>query len=261
MPTFLAWNLRHGGGVRGMPHITLALLEHNPDVLVLSEFRGITGGQIAGILADHGWSHQVDTKAPKGTNGLLIASRYPLRCEPSGAPPSGALAHAALLRRYAEVEIPALDLALAGLNIPCYGNGLGWYAFFPGVLAPARRRRDQAFIVMGDFNAGRHHLDENGATFTCTRCIGQLAAMGYADAFRRLHPSAREFTWYTHEGAGFRLDHAFNSAPLTPRLRACRYSHRERESKLSDHSALILTLAEPAKPTKNSGKTAPALAT
>jgi exodeoxyribonuclease III len=243
MPKFLAWNLRHGGGSRAMPAIVLALLEHAPDVLLLAEFRLTTGGQIAGVLADHGWRHQHSTNPPRGTNGLLIASRWPLRVVDHSAL-SGArstvLTPVACARRFAEVEIPDLWLALAGVHIPCDGKGLGRESVFATLLDAARRRRDEAFLLLGDFNAGRHHLDEAGATFTCTRCLGRLAALGYSDAYRRLHPAGREFSWYTPQGAGFRIDHAFVSRALLPRLRACWYSHHERARNLSDHSALLL---------------------
>ena len=39
-----------------------------------------------------------------------------------------------------------------------------------------------------------------------------------------------------------RLDHAFATPALLPRITACRYSHAEREAKVSDHSALILEI-------------------
>jgi exodeoxyribonuclease-3 len=256
MPTFLAWNLRHGGGGRGMPHIVLSLLEHAPDVILLSEFRSSTGGQIAGVLADHGWRHQHASEAPPGCNGLLIASRHPLRAvrtDPGAILGSQSLVPAAAFRRYAEVEIPALGLALANVHIPCDGKGLGRDAVFQILLEAARRRKGEAFVILGDLNAGRHHLDEGGDTFTCTRCLGQLAAIGYVDAFRRLHPEAREYTWYSHEGAGFRIDHAYVSAALAGRIRACTYSHRERTRKISDHSALLLTLVPHASEVRENG--------
>jgi exodeoxyribonuclease III len=242
MPKFLAWNLRHGGGSRAMPHIVLTLLEHAPDVILLSEFRATTGGQIAGCLADHGWRHQVSTEPPKGTNGLLIASRWALEQEEEDGGGGAVLAPAACRRRYAEVSIPELGLALAGVHIPCDGRGLGREHVFGKLLGAARRRRNEGFVLLGDFNAGRHHIDEDGATFTCTRCLGQLAALGYVDAWRHANPAAREFTWYSHEGAGFRIDHAFVSRALGPRVRACWYSHQERARNLSDHSALMLAL-------------------
>src|SRR5262245_45388589 len=71
----LTWNLRHGGGAARMPRIALAILSHRPDVVVLTEWRRTTGGQIAGVLADHGLKHQVCTDPPHGRNGVLVAAR------------------------------------------------------------------------------------------------------------------------------------------------------------------------------------------
>ena len=246
MPKVLAWNLRHGGGPRRMPEIGLCLLEHAADVVILTEFRRTTGGQIAGILHDHGWTHQHATDPPQGCNGVLIASRTPLEGPAeigATARPAGICNHAPALRqRLAEVCLPGLGLALAAVHIPCDGTGMLRAAAFQALIAAARRRRDEPYLVMGDLNAGRHHLDEAGATFTDTCCLGRLAALGYRDAWRDRHSAGREYSWYSHTGGGFRIDHALLSAPLVPRLRACWYSHRERELGLSDHSAMILSL-------------------
>ena len=235
MPKLLTWNLLHGGGPRRMPAITLTLLDHGADVIVLTEYRRTTGGQIGAVLADHGLAHQFSTDPPKGCNGILIASRA--RIEPADQPGLPATA-----RRLAEVAIPDLGFSLAGLHIPPDGPGPARETVFQTAVAAAKRRRDDPFILLGDFNAGRHRLDEDGETFTCTRLLGQIATYGYVDAWRSCHPETREFTWFSHEGRGFRIDHAFLSAPLAPRLTACEFSHRERELGLSDHSALLLSL-------------------
>ncbi len=218
-----------------MPAIALSLLEHGADVIVLTEYRRTTGGQIGGVLADHGLCHQFSTDPPKGCNGILIASRAPVALaeQPVGA---------ATARRLAEVAIPDLGFGLAGLHIPPDGPGPSRETVFQTAVAAAKRRRDEPFVLLGDFNAGRHRMDEDGETFTCTRLLGQIATYGYVDAWRACHPETREFTWYSHEGSGFRIDHAFLSAPLAPRLQSCHFSHRERESGLSDHSALVVTL-------------------
>jgi exonuclease III len=235
MPKLLTWNLLHGGGPRRMPLIVLSLLEHSADVIVLTEYRRTTGGQIAGVLADHGLAYQFCTDPPKGCNGILIASRTPVRAV--SQPGSASVA-----RRLAEVAIDELGFHLAGLHIPPDGPGPGRAAVFQAAVAAAKRRQNEAFILLGDFNAGRHLVDEEGETFTCTRLLGEIATYGFVDAWRVCHPEKREYTWYSHEGRGFRIDHAFLSTPLAPRLLSCELSHRERESGLSDHSALVLDL-------------------
>jgi exonuclease III len=70
-----------------------------------------------------------------------------------------------------------------------------------------------------------------------------LVAAGWVDAWRSLHPDAREYSWCNaRSGNGFRLDHALLSPSLAGELASARYVHATRESKASDHSALLIEL-------------------
>ena len=69
-----------------------------------------------------------------------------------------------------------------------------------------------------------------------------IAEHGFTDAFRQLHPAAAEYSWVGRTGDGYRYDHAFCSAILTPAIRSCQYLHEPRTSRLSDHSALTVGL-------------------
>jgi len=231
----LAWNILHGGGPRRMPDITLSLLEHDADVVVLTEYRRSIGGQIRAVLDDHGWRHQVSTEPPPGVNGILVASREPL--EPAGGQ-AGTLA-----LRLLQAFLPQADTTLIAAHIPDRSERRARTECWRGLLSLARTARSGRCIILGDFNTGRHHRDEPGATFNCTALLGELAAMGYIDAWRAMHPDDREYSWISRAGNGFRIDSAFVSREVGPRLRAAHYSHLERERKVSDHSALLLTLA------------------
>ena len=73
----------------------------------------------------------------------------------------------------------------------------------------------------------------------------RLSALGWVDVWRHFHGDVTEYTWYSlpkggAPASGFRLDHAFATPSLLPRITACRYSHAERERKVSDHSPMIL---------------------
>jgi len=94
-------------------------------------------------------------------------------------------------------------------------------------------------MFVGDFNTGAHRLDEAGKTFACAAQFAQLSSSGWTDAWRLYHPQTTEWTWYSTKGNGFRLDHAFASPSLLPCVLSCRYSHTEREAKVSNHSILI----------------------
>jgi exonuclease III len=72
--------------------------------------------------------------------------------------------------------------------------------------------------------------------------MDRMDAIGFRDLWRHRYPDGREFTWYSHRGNGFRIDHAFLSPSLANRAGAVRYSHEERLAGLSDHSVLLLDL-------------------
>lgn len=237
-----------------MPRIALELLEIDADLIALCEYRaGIMGGQLRGVLADHGWVHQHDTSgaAPDAgrRNALLIAARTPLR--PVRTRLSGP--HAALARKLATVELPELDLAVTVAHVPDARRGdaraesrksAAWHA----VLAEASARRDRAHAVLGDLNTGRHRVDERGSTFTCTALLGRLRTMGYRDAWAdraEAEPGparARAFSWVSHAGAGFRLDHAWCSEALSGSVAGAEYLQGPRLRGLSDHAALVVEL-------------------
>ena len=59
---------------------------------------------------------------------------------------------------------------------------------------------------------------------------------GLVDAFRALHPDARDVSWAFSHGGGWRLDHVLASPALEPV--ACGYHHAWRAGGLSDHAAV-----------------------
>src|SRR5436190_183173 len=95
-------------------------------------------------------------------------------------------------------------------------------------------------LAIGDFNTCRAYIDEPGAIDPCAHFMDGVAEIGFCDLWRRLYPDGREFSWYSTRGNGFRIDHAFLSPALVGRTGEIRYSHDERTSGLSDHSALLL---------------------
>ncbi|WP_329028115.1 endonuclease/exonuclease/phosphatase family protein [Streptomyces sp. NBC_00690] len=105
-----------------------------------------------------------------------------------------------------------------------------------------------ARLMMGDFNVlepdhvPRYRFFE---PFEYDFYTG-LAERGYTDAFRHLHPEAREYSWVGKTGDGYRYDHAHVSAGLHDALRTCAYVHEPRTAappRLTDHSALSAGLA------------------
>jgi exodeoxyribonuclease III len=72
---------------------------------------------------------------------------------------------------------------------------------------------------------------------------GYLSTLGWIDAWRACNLGQNDFSYVHRFAAGssnWRIDHAFVSPALASSVARCRYSHAEREQKLSDHSMLII---------------------
>jgi len=267
------WNIRAGGGKR-MPWIAAQLYRWRPDVVGLCEFRATPPSQtLALLLAERGLCFQrqaVSAEHPP-TNGTLLASRRPLRRVALRAPPPEPTRW--LLARI--VGGPCIGV----LHAPNFVSGRK-RPFLDAITALAARWRSGPAIFGGDTNTGIPPRDGNPAAFHQweTEWIPTLDAMGWADAFRRVHGQRETHTWYSpNAGNGYRLDQAFVNRALLPTLVRFRYawgSHRDapqRRDALSDHAAMIIDLAldrlnapQPATPgttpTPSSGMTArPAL--
>jgi exonuclease III len=237
----LVWNIQSGGGAR-LERIVEEVSAHDPDVFVATAYREIPGDALCAAMRERGWPHvQTSTPAAK-QNGIAVFSRtpmarlrqWPVACEER--------------HRWLDVDLPAHGFGLSVLHIMAAVSAPTREAkiqFWDAVLRAAAARADQPFLFAGDWNTGQHKLDEPAKTFVCAEHFAKLSALGWTDLWRHHNPGPTEFTWYSARrggvrGNGFRVDHCFASAPLLPRVRFCRYSHVEREARLSDHSAMLV---------------------
>jgi exodeoxyribonuclease III len=95
-------------------------------------------------------------------------------------------------------------------------------------------------LLIGDFNTGRHHVDEDGATFHLSdRFEGRQPGLGWTDMWRRFHGDRREASWISPRGNGFRIDHVLASARAVPNVAGVAYDHATRPT-LTDRSATIV---------------------
>ncbi len=225
-------NLRHGGG-RRMPELADRLAGYGADLLLLTEFRENAAAAILRTtLASSGLTHQAATPQRPRFNGLFVASRHPFRIVKRRA------------LNFDPLRLLALEsdaFALVGVHLPNLREKLPhWEA----LLRLARARSRKPLVFLGDFNTGRVSDDAQGEPFPFTGApyMETLGQMAWVDAWRHFHPQGREYTWYSHRGRGFRLDHAFLSPRCVPLLRSARFDHAIRSDKLTDHSALIVEL-------------------
>ena len=223
------WNIRHGGGSR--VDAIKAEIDNlrSEDLLVITEFRSNKNGRaIRNHLTSLEFNHQFVTVEDERTNGILIASKEPVSCSIDNA-----LAEHA--HRVAIVLCKGLKL------FGCY--------------FPQQKEKQKVFdylvsqctglentVITGDINTGLHYADEQGASFYCAAALKALQENGMPDAFRYLHNTAREFTWFSNAGNGFRIDHFMVSTNLLSVVKSCHYNHGPRIEKASDHSMMSLEL-------------------
>jgi exonuclease III len=209
-------------------------------LVVLTEFHPDRSEAVALDLREAGLRHRASAPAGYGYE-VFIASRTPLQAR------QGTQATDALVGAYLEVVVPAHDVVVAGVYVPVISAvSLANKRRFWGMLHDAARRRlEEPYVLVGDLNTGDFPIDKEtpGRPFSCTQEYRQMCELGMVEAWRAANGDRREYSWRSRQGTGFRLDHAFLSPGIRARLTGARYSHGEREAKISDHSILIVDLA------------------
>jgi exonuclease III len=125
--------------------------------------------------------------------------------------------------------------------------------FFDRCKKLARQFSNRPFLLIGDINTGSNEVDlqEGASPFACAKDFEELSThAGLSDLWRSQHgPDERAFTWISNRGNGFRVDHAFANDAFENRYGpiSCEYGHGPRETKITDHSALIVECAAPSK--------------
>jgi exonuclease III len=243
----LAVNIRSGGSRATIEPMVDRCLSHEPDCVVLSEFReNPVGVRARDLLGAGGLRHQAHS-SHRGGNGVLLASRHPFRPIQN---PFG----------FGDDEYPdaILEGNFAGLRL--FG------VYLPGqdrkrphlrcLISTAQHFNESgiAGLCIGDFNSGRnatdiqqnlgraHLVDE----FSTADLYAELERY-WTEAWLYCNPGRLEFSWYPFRIAGhvqrengWRIDKAFVSQALLPRLRSAGYDHDFHTQKLSDHSGLVV---------------------
>ena len=204
------------------------------DVLVLTEFRiGRRADELTAWLRERGYGQLSHGGPPEKVNSVLIAARVG---DARPRPLAVVSAHV-----YRVVELTVGETLIVGAYFPSGQiKDRFWRAEFLPYLAS---RVGEPCLVIGDFNTGKHHIDEDGATFFSADCIDTLEGAGWVDPWRSRNPLAREFTWFSHTGNGFRLDHAYASPTVAHHVSAAWYDQAPREARVTDHAALVVELS------------------
>jgi len=226
----LSWNIQQGGGSR-IAKILKAIQKMEAQVVVLSEFHNNDSGlKIRTNLIKLGYIHQVVGQTAPATNTVGIFSKLP----------AGSAIFENADAEYSHGIVRA-DFSAFRL----YGG------YFP------HKKKHKLFefllneelddnipsILVGDLNTGKNYIDQKGNSFWYTEQLEELEERGFVDAFRLINGDLSEFSWYSHQGNGYRYDHTYVDDALKGIVKACYYKHEYREDKCADHSPMILELA------------------
>ena len=224
-------NIRQGGGKRTTKLLDY-LIEKEADVIVLTEYRhNASGLGIRSALSHVGFQFFASPTNVENQNSVAIASRIPF--EQHEFP--------SLLEsdRHRVIGARLLGLSIVGVYFSLGAAKQSLYDFF---LGNELGDLGAEAMIFGDFNTGLHFQDETKATFKLADRFAALPSKGFIDAWRTRYPERREFSWYSNAGNGFRLDHAFCSEAVNIKIQKIEYDHSPRESKITDHSALIVEI-------------------
>ena len=231
----MEWNLQYGGAQERLPGIIEVVRGHAPDILVLLEFRPEKIIEVSLSLAALGYPYILNSQPPVRTNGILVASKAPIKATRRGF--IGNQSH-----RWMEVCLEGSDLNILTVHVPGASDLMGKMEHWHALSKYARDtiEAQERAVIIGDLNAGMEQ-DTEGMNFLGREYLSSMLGMGWRDVWREYHQLAKEYSWYSSEGKGMRTDHALASPSICHPLWA-KYSHKEREAGLSDHSVLILDI-------------------
>lgn len=229
MFSILSWNIQQGGGSR-VRAIGQAIAKQQANVVILSEFRNNEKGSLLrNALLQAGYRYQFVTAAPTQENSVLIVSNFPAN---SVLHPSSDtdFPHSIL-----EVQFAAFHVI--GVYLP-HKKKHKLFDYMQALISQS----EKPYIIAGDYNSGINGIDQAGKSFWYEDDMKHFSEIGYIDAFRLKHGQAKEYSWYSHQGNGYRYDHTYIHQSLTDITKSCHYLHDWRETKLSDHSPMLLEL-------------------
>jgi exodeoxyribonuclease III len=229
MLSILSWNIQQGGGSRSLA-ICQALIQSGAHIIQLSEFKNNANGAFIRAQLQHaGYEFQFVTAASSDQNSVLIASKIngEILLFPEADP----------VFQHNIIGVRFSAFTILGVYLPHKKKHKLFTAISNFVIEAS-----QPVIIVGDYNTGINHVDQKGDSFWYQPEILNLPKLGLHDAFRHLHGSVEEYSWFSHQGNGYRYDHTYLSQDLLPVLKSCSYLHALRENGLSDHSPMIVEI-------------------
>lgn len=244
-----------------LPNLLAWLKESPVDILLLQELKCVDEAFPAMELEDLGYNLAIHGQ--KTYNGVAICSKFPLDDVIRGLPEADGDDHARYIEAVA--SIPGGVLRVASAYVP---NGQDVASDkFPYKLRFFERLKlhwertltyNEPAVLGGDFNCAPLPLDVyDPKALDGTVCyhpaererLRALFNLGMYDAFRVLHPDAKQYSWWDYRAAGYernhglRIDHLLLSGMAADRLTECHIDETPRQAeKPSDHAPVVCTL-------------------
>ena len=225
----LSWNILQGGGSRILKIINY-LNKSSCQIIVLSEFQNTNKGNvIRSKLLNLGYIFQAVPLTSGSENTVLIASKLPFESK---------LYYQRSNYEFNYGLICAIfkSFRLIGVYLPHKKK----HQLFDLLLKEINH--ELPLIIAGDFNTGKNYVDQKGNSFWYEDQFLQLQSEGMIDAYRHLNGDKKEYSWFSHQGNGYRYDHSLVHQHLLPVLKSCIYDQEIRIAKVSDHAPMILEL-------------------
>jgi len=227
----LSWNIRHGSSLNKVNRLTKTILSYEADIVFLIEFRhNIVGYKIIDTIQSNGYEYvySSDIVDPK-LNKVICFSKIKLTHIKDVF--NQAMNHRVLHLKYKERDFICL-------HIPGNQDSLNKKTFWHYTKSYLEGLdQTNPIYVLGDFNTGLLE-DAQGTPFKHAETFKSLLEINWIDVIKYFNQTI-EFTWYSPKGNGFRVDHFITQKKHIGTILEAKYSHIEREEKLSDHSIII----------------------
>ena len=229
MIKILSWNIRQGGGSR-LTQIVGAIKTINAHILVLTEYRNNDrGSTLRAKLLALGYRYQAVTASSADDNSVIMASMIPFDASISDCP-DASYPHNVLIGKYK-----------ASVIYGGYFPHKKKHTLFDWVVDEVKNRT-APIIICGDLNTGKNYVDQKKNSFWYEDQFIELTQELGKDAYRHIHEDKLEYSWYSHQGNGYRYDHTIVTPDLVPIVSNCYYLQDYREQKISDHAPMVLEL-------------------
>lgn len=235
------WNISNPSLIRATRQANW-LLKGAFDIITLTETKSSNGClYLKDRLESFGY-HVIFPKPGKNGYGVLVASKI----NPNLTGFSGRVNYGS---RVVSTRIPFLtgELEIIAIYVP-NSRDENKKRFLLSLLSDFDSTPQLPFrILCGDFNVIEPDHFPRYSKFEDWEYNFYNSMIRYQlrDAFRHLNPKAQEYSWIGRTGDGYRYDHYFVSDSLLPLVNRCGYLHETRNLRLSDHSAMYITINLP----------------